>query len=179
MVTTKPTTIEDLELMPDDDYRYTLIRGVLYRMPPPKPRHGRVNNTVGRHLGNFVVEHELGVVYTESGFALHRDPDVLVGPDIAFVRADRVPPDEDSYPDLAPDLVVEILSPSNTPSLVEEKLAEYAVAGVPLVWVFDPRRRTVRVRGADGTDRLLTEADELDGGEVVPGFRMSVARFFA
>lgn len=179
MVTTKLTTIEDLELLPDDDYRYTLIRGVLYRMPPPKPRHGRVTTATAMTIGSFVHDRNLGDVYTESGFALRRDPDVLVGPDVAFVRAERLPPDEDSYPDLAPDLAVEILSPSNTPSLVEEKLAEYVAAGVPLVWVFDPRRRTIRVRAADGRERLLTETDELDGGEVLPVFRMPVARFFA
>jgi Uma2 family endonuclease len=177
--TTKLMTIAEMERLPDDDYRYTLIRGVLHRMPPPMPRHGRTTTTVIVVLGAFVRDHNLGVVYNESGFALARDPDVLVGPDVAFVRADRVPADEDSYPDLAPDLVVEVLSPSNMPALVAEKLAEYDRAGVPLVWIFDPRRRTVRVRAADGSDRVLTEGDELDGGDVLPGFRLAVARFFA
>ena len=131
MSTATVTTIDELDRMPDDGYRYTLLRGALHRMPP-KLRHGRViTNTVLR-VGAFVRERGLGRVYTEIGFALHRNPDVLVGPDVAFVRADRVPLDEDSYPDLAPDLVIEVLSPSNTPHLVEQKLAEHAAAGVPL-----------------------------------------------
>ena len=178
MVTTKLTTVEDVERLPDDEYRYALIRGVLYRMPPPKPRHGRITTRVVRHLSAYVDEHNLGIVYTESGFVLARDPDVLLGPDVAFVRADRLPPDEDQYPDLAPDLAVEVLSPSNTGPDVEDKIREYLAAGVPLIWLLDPRRRTVRVRAADGTDRLLNEADALDGGDVLPGFRLPVARLF-
>jgi len=178
MATTKLMTIEDVEHLPDDDYRYSLIRGVLYRMPPPKPRHGRVTTSVVLHLGAFVRERGLGVVYTESGFALHRDPDVLLGPDVAFVRADRLPDDEDSYPDLAPDLAVEVLSPSNTPALVAEKLTEYAAAGVPLVWVLDPQRRTARVVTRSGSDRLLSADDELGGDMVLPGFCVLVDRLF-
>ena len=178
MVATGLMTIEELEQLPDDGYRYTLIRGVLYRMPPPKPCHGRITTTVAGYLRSFVAEHRLGIVSSNSGFVLARDPDVLLGPDVAFVRADRLPPDEDRYPDLAPDLAVEILSPSNTGPDVEDKIREYLAAGVPLIWLVDPRRRTVRVRAADGTDHLLTEADELDGGDVLPGFRLPVARLF-
>ena len=78
-----------------------------------------------------------------------------------------------------PDLVVEVLSPSDTPAEVEEKVRIYLAVGVPLVLLVDPRRRTVRVRKPDGTDRLLTEADELTGEEVLPDFRLPVARLFA
>ena len=145
-------------------------------MAPPKFRHGRVAMV---YLWTFLHEHELGAGVTESGFALRRDPAVLVGQDVAFIRSDRVPIDEDSYPDLAPDLVVDVLSPSNAPAPVEDELAEYAATGVPLAWVPDPKRRTARVRRADGTTVVLTEADELEGGEVRPGFRLRVARLFA
>ena len=176
--TTELVRVEDVERLPDDDYRYALIRVVLYRMPPPKPRHGRITTTVAGYLWSFVAEHRLGIVYSNSGFVLARGPDVLLGPDVAFVRADRLPPDDDQYPDLAPDLAVEIFSPSNTGSDVEDKIREYLAAGVPLLWLLDPRRRTVRVRAADGTERVLTEADELDGGDVLPGFRLPVARLF-
>ena len=179
MATTKVWTVEDVERLPDDDYRYALIRGVLYRMPPTKPRHGRMVSTVGWYLRGFVQEHGLGVVYDQSGFILERDPDVLIAPDLAFVSRERVPAAEDEYPRLAPDLVVEVISPSETGPSIEEKVALYLEAGVRLVWALDPRRRTVRVRKPDGTDRLLTETDELDGEDVLPGFRLPVVRLFS
>ena len=179
MATTKVWTVEDVERLPDDDYRYALIRGVLYGMPPTKPRHGRITNVIGRFLGDFVDEHDLGEVYDQSGFVLERDPDVLIAPDLAFVARERVPTDEDEYPRLAPDLVVEVISPSETGPSVEQKVALYLEAGVRLVWALDPRRRTVRVRRPDGTDKVLTEADELDGEDVVPGFRLPVGRLFS
>jgi len=179
VATTRLWTVEDVEQLPDDDFRYALIRGVLYRMPPRKPKHGRVVGGVAWLLKGFVDEHRLGEVYDQSGFILEDDPDVLLGPDLAFVRADRVPADEDEYPRLAPDLVVEVVSPSDTGPSVGEKTAIYLQAGVRMVVVVDPQRRTVRVRRPGGGDRLLTEADEWDGEDVLPGFWVPVARLFA
>ena len=103
---------------------------------------------------------------------------MLLAPDVSFVRADRLPDEEGSFPDLAPDLAIEVGSPGDTRPEVEEKVREYLAGGVLLVWVFDPVRRTVRVRGADGTDRVLTEDGELDGGDVLPGFRVRVSTLF-
>ena len=70
MVTTKPTTVEDVERLPNDDHRYALIRGVLYRMSPVLPRHARVASRADRVVGSFVEEHGLGEVYVELGFVL-------------------------------------------------------------------------------------------------------------
>ena len=178
MVTTKLTTVEDVERLPDDDFRYALLWGVLYRMPPPKFVHGRVTNTIGRHVGNFVDEHGLGVVSAEAGFVLARDPDVLLEPDVAFVRADRVPIDQEVYPELAPDLVVEVVSPSNTGPAIADKVRAYLEAGVRLVWVFSPRRRSVAVHRPDQPVRELSEADDLNGEDVLPGFRVRVGSLF-
>jgi Uma2 family endonuclease len=179
MEATKLWTVEDLTQLPDDDYRYALIRGVLYRMPPPKARHGRVVLAVGAHLYRFVEEHNLGAVYDQSGFILERDPDTLLGPDLSFVQRDRVPVDENAFPDLAPDLVVEIASPSQSGPSLEEKVSIYLAVGVRLIWAIDPARRTVRVYRADGGSLLLTEHDQLDGEGVLPGFQVPIARFFA
>ena len=178
MTMTKIWTVEEVERLPDDDLRYALIEGMLYRMPPTKPRHGRVTSLANRHLGTFIEQHGLGALFDQSGFILARDPDVLLGPDLAFVRKDRLPADEDAYPFLAPDLVVEVVSPSQTGPSVEEKTEIYLGAGVRLVWALDPVRRTVRVRRPDGTDRLLGEHDALDGEDVLPGFQIPVARLF-
>jgi Uma2 family endonuclease len=179
MATTKLWTVEDVEQIPEDEFRYALIRGVLHRMPPPKARHGRIVSAVGRHLGNFVAEHRLGVIYDQSGFILERDPDTLLGPDLSFVTSDRVPVDEDAYPELAPDLVIEVASPSQTGPSIEEKANLYLAAGVSLVWVIDPSRRTVHTHRADGTSLLLTESDVIDGEDVLPGFHLPVADLFA
>ncbi len=179
MAMTKLWTVEDVEQLPDDEFRYALIRGVLHRMPPPGFRHGRVVSAVGRHLGNFIAEHQLGVIVDQSGFIFERDPDTLLGPDLSFVRSDRVPIDEDAYPEIAPDLVVEVVSPSQTGPSVEEKVAIYLATGVRLIWVIDPVRRTVRVHRANGSEQTLSEVDILDGEDVLPGFRLSIVELFA
>ncbi len=178
MVTTKLWTVEEVAQLPDDTFRYALIRGVLYRMPPPMARHGLVVGAVTWHVYGFVAERGLGVVYDQSGFILERDPDVLLSPDLAFVQHARVPENPDTYPMLAPDLVIEVASPSQTGPSIEEKVSIYLSAGVRLIWAVDPTRRTVRVRRPDGTDRVLTDRDELDGEDVLPGFHLPVVKLF-
>lgn len=179
MATTKLWTADELEQLPDDEYQYALIKGELFRMPPPKFLHGRIVLAVGAPMFQFVAEHSLGVVSDQSGFILERDPDTLLGPDLAFVQSARVPVDENAYPMLALDLVVEVASPSQSGPSIEEKTALYLEAGVRLVWAVDAARRTVRVRRPDGTDRLLTANDVLDGEDVLPGFRLPIAQLFA
>jgi Uma2 family endonuclease len=98
--------------MPDDGVRYALIEGVPDRMPPTKPRRGRAPSQANRHLGNSIEQRGFGPLSERRGFILARDPDVLPGPDLAVVRGDRVPTDEDAHPFLAPDLVVPVVSPS-------------------------------------------------------------------
>lgn len=178
MATTKLWTAEEVERLPDDEFRYALIKGVLFRMPPPMARHGRITNNAGRHIGNFVAEHNVGVVYNQSGFILERHPDVLLEPDLAFVQTARVPADETTYPVLAPDLVVEVVSPSQSGPAIEDKVAIYLAAGVRLVWAIDPVRRSVHIHRFDGSNQFLTEDDVLDGEDVLPGFQLPIAQLF-
>jgi Uma2 family endonuclease len=176
------TTAEQLEQLPDDDCRYDLIRGVLYQMSPAGGRHGMLAAELARRLGNHVVERRLGRVFgAETGFVLARDPDTVLGPDVAFVATERLPPEEewDRFPRLAPDLAAEIFSPSERGPSVREKVREYLDAGVRLVWIVDPRRRTVTVYTPDGASRVVTDSEELDGGEVLPGFRLPLAELFS
>ena len=181
MVATKLMTAAELASLPDDGFRYELDEGVLRRMPPPGFRHGRVQNRAGRVLGDHADETGAGVVVTESGFMLAGDPDRVFAPDVAFVRADRIPTDADEagYLPLAPDLVVEVLSPSDVQSDVEAKVAKYIVAGVRLVWLLDADRQTVSARRPDGWSRRYQADEELDGGDVLPTFRVRVADLFA
>jgi Uma2 family endonuclease len=178
MATTKLWTIADVERLPDDGFRYELVRGELYRMPQPQGRHGLVVAAVVWFVYGFVRERDLGRVYDQSGVVLERGPDTLLGPDLSFIRRERLPADLDAWPEVAPDLVVEVVSPSQSGPSIERKVALYLAAGVRLVWVVDPERRTVHVYRADGTDLVLTEQDELDGEDVLPGFRLPVAQLF-
>lgn len=179
-MTTKLLKAEDLYDIEDDDYRYELDRGVLVRMTPPGGRHGEIDSEIIWHIRNYLAQHPIGRVFGEVGFILARDPDVVRAPDVAFVRADRLPPEEerDKFFPFAPDLAVEILSPSDRAGMVHDKVMDYLDAGTRLVWVVAPRRRTVTVYQPGGAARVLREDDELDGGDVLPGFRLPVAALF-
>jgi Uma2 family endonuclease len=175
---TKLWTVEDVAQLPDDDLRYALIRGVPYRQLPRWPQDGRIVVAIGYRLSDYIVEHRLGFGFSGRGFILKRDPDTLLCPDLSIVRGDRWSQDEDGYPELAPDLVVEVASPSQTGPSIEEKTTIYLSVGVRLIWIIAPERRTVRVRRQGGTEALLSERDEIDGEDVLPGFRLPVRQFF-
>lgn len=180
MAITKLFTAADLARLPDDE-RYELIRGELKPMSPVGKPHGRLLFRIGTPLSRHVEERGLGAVYGgDVGVILERDPDTVLAPDIAVVRG--APPtlnDEDEgYFVLVPNLVIEIASPSNSRQELREKVAQYLEAGVPAVWLFEPRTQTVTLFDATGAETLLTETDTLDGGDVVPGFRLSVAAVF-
>jgi Uma2 family endonuclease len=110
-------------------------------------------------------------VYVESGFKLAVDPDTVRGPDIAFISQSRLPhPEPRGFPDLAPDLAVEILSPTDRPGEVLGRVGDFLEAGTKLVWVIDPHRRLARVYRPDGTEDTINAEQALDGEAVVRGF---------
>jgi Uma2 family endonuclease len=154
------------------DKRVELVRGVLVVREPAGGRHGRIALNLALQLGNHVNAHDLGAVYAaETGFALARAPDTVRAPDVAFVRRERLPtPEPTGFPDLAPDLVAEVLSPGDRPAEVLAKVADWLSAGTRLVWVVDPERRAARVYRLDGTEAIVDRAQVLDGEDVVPGF---------
>jgi Uma2 family endonuclease len=177
---TRLLTAEDVLAMPDDDYRYELVRGVLHRMPPPGFRHGQVVARTSRHLDVYAEETGSGVVFSNGGVILERNPDTVRGPDVAFVRTERLPEGADipGYLPIGPDLAVEVASPFDERREVEQKVAEYFAAGTRLVWRLDPVKRTVTVRTPDGAERVYADGDDLDGGDVLPGFRIPVSVLF-
>jgi Uma2 family endonuclease len=179
--TPKLLTAEHLAAMDDDHYKLELDEGRLVIMEPPRLWHGRVEARISALLFAFVEEHRLGVVYGgDPGFILARDPDTVRGPDVAFVRAERAlgADEENWYYEGAPDLAVEVLSPSDRPGQLAKKVKNYLDAGARLVWVVDPRARTVVVHAPDTPPRILGEGDAIDGADVLPGFRAPVAAFF-
>ena len=181
MVTTQPAastapapllTAAELLALPDDDYRYELVRGKLIRMPPPGWRHGRAVVRVASRLDRFVDEKQLGIVLAESGYHLEWEPDTVRAPDVSFISAARLPPSEfpHTYPTLAPDLAVEVLSPSERPGARREKMRDYFAAGTRLVWEIDPAQRTITVYRSTHDGTTLAATDEVTGAEVLPGF---------
>ena len=111
---------------------------------------------------------------------LTRDPDTTVGIDITYVSPEVLArqTDESSLIDGVPLLTVEILSPSDTVDEINEKIDAYLSAGVPLVWIIEPYRRTATIYRPQEPPRLVTEREELSGGMVLPGFRVSLADLF-
>lgn len=176
-------TVENLEQIESDE-RFELIRGECADMSPTTYLHGRISGRIAGSLSAFATPKNLGdVIVGEAGFVLRRDPDTVVVPDVSFIRADRVPDmnDQRRFADLVPDIVVEVLSPSDRASRVTDKVMLYLEAGAKLVWVVDADRRIVMVyRAADpSTARILREGDELDGEDVLPGFQTPVSQIFA
>jgi Uma2 family endonuclease len=175
-------TAEDLLTMADDENRYELVRGELTMMVPAGARHGRLTMRLGRAVGNFVEEHSLGEVYAaETGFQLESEPLTIRAPDVAFVRQERIPSAgvPEGFWAAAPDLVIEVISPSEGAQQVHEKVADYMRAGTHLLWVVYPATQTVMEYRPPMEARRLTAEDSLDGGDVVPGFRYPLEKLFA
>lgn len=169
-------TAEELFELPDAKH-YELVRGVPRVCEPPGGAHGRLAMHVGALLNEHVQRLGLGSVLVEAGYVLRRMPDTVRGPDISFISVARLPPDQipETFIPGAPDLAVEIISPSSRWSEVEERVADYLAGGARLVWLLDPREHRVVVRHPDRPPAVLTENDTLDGEDVVPGFTLPVA----
>ncbi len=170
-------TAEEYARLPETPgYRDELVRGRVVREPTPGWPHGRVQSQLYLRLGNFVEEHDLGYAGVETGFIVERGPDTVRGPDLWYVSRERLGDEQpEVYAELGPDLAVEVLSPSNRPREMAEKLAQYFAAGTRLAWVIDPRKRTAAVDRPGWEIRVLHEQDELEGEDVVPGFRCRLA----
>ena len=160
---------------------YELVRGRLVKVPMTGYEHGEIESNIMFALQQHVRLRGLGQVTPgDVMFRLEQDPDTLRQPDVAFVRADRLPPLEQrrSYSPVVPDLAVEIRSPSNTARELAVKVADYLRAGVRLVWVVELDTQTVTVHTSDTAPLTLSVHDEITGGSVLPAFRCPVAAFF-
>ena len=158
-----------------------LVRGEIRVMTPASGAHGVVAGALFRALDAFVEERNLGLCFPDNtGFLLPGLGDTVRSPDVAFVTADQLPREgiASGWIALAPDLIAEILSPSESNAELEAKLSDYRAAGTRLIWIVDPARRVITVRDGDLPERQLTEGDILDGGSVLPGFELSVPSLF-
>lgn len=170
-------TADDLLHLGVPNRRTELVAGVLLVREPAGYRHGKVAAELALALLAHAKAHDLGAVFAaETGFTLFTDPDTVRAPDVAFIRKDRLPdPPPAGFAALAPDLVIEVLSPDDRPGEVLAKIGDWLRAGCRLVWVVDPARRGARVYRADGSEVLVSEGDALDGEDVLPGLVVPLA----
>jgi Uma2 family endonuclease len=177
MDTSTLLTADELYRLRIPDKRTELVRGRMMVREPAGHRHGYVTARLTGRIVAHVESHALGRVYAaETGFRLARQPDTVRAPDCAFVRAERVPEIvAPAFPDLAPDLVVEVLSPDDRPGEVLAKVADWLTAGSALVWVVDPERRQARIYRADGSESQLDAGGTLSGETTLPGFACPLA----
>lgn len=175
-------TADELLALPDDGRcRHELVQGRLVSVSLASKKSVIVSDRIGRRIGNFVEEHRLGVCGgADAGFRLFDEPDTVRSPDYAFVRADRIPEGavEHGYWPGAPDLVVEVLSPSNRPAEVMEKVEDYLAAGARLMRIFDPDARAVHIFRPDRVPERLGEHGALSGEDVLPGFVLHLAEIW-
>jgi Uma2 family endonuclease len=141
----------------------------------------RIAIIISAALETYAAAHDLGLVVGEAG--MFRLPDNLVRiPDVAFARWEQFPNRElpaEAVPAIVPDLAVEILSKGNTKAEMTRKLREYFAAGSQLVWFVDPTAKTVTVHSSPTRSKVLTAAGSLDGGKLLPGFKLPVSNLFA
>src|SRR5436190_2459913 len=164
-------TADDLLRMPDDGWRYELVQGELRRMPLPGFRHGRIVSRIAAGLSNHVESNDLGIVVAAgTGFLLRQNPDEVRGADVAFISKARYEAasfsEEKHFPG-APDLAVEVVSPSDTYSEVEEKVLAWLRAGARLVVVADPKKEVFFVHRPGATPEILTADETLDASSTV------------
>jgi Uma2 family endonuclease len=173
-------TGEDLARMGDIG-RCELIDGRIVRMNPTNPWHGQIEVRIAAALEAFVRPRKLGrVLAGEVGLYTRRQPDRVRGADVLFITNETFQRRTESlsFLDVAPELVVEVLSPEDRVVELNQKLREYFEIGVRLVWVIDPKARSVHVYSSPTEMREYGETEQLTGGGVLPGFEVSVASLF-
>lgn len=179
-VAVRPMTVEEFWRLPGDGKWRVLVRGEVVETMPPGGRHGVIASEVSTRLLTWTESGPGGCVGIASGFVLHRDPDTVRGPDIFYVRAERIPASgiPEAFWELAPDVAVEIVSPHDSADEVREKVREYLTAGTRLVWVIYPRTQEVIVHTPDGLARTYSRNDVLGEFDILPGFVCTVAELF-
>jgi Uma2 family endonuclease len=187
---TGPMTIDDLLALPDDEWMYELVEGRLVRMPMGGGEASRLAVRLAVALTTFVEPHNLGAVTGADGeYDLTQPADVqetALAPDMAFVRAERIPPraspEYQRAWQLAPDIVAEVVPPNQYRPAMAEKAQRYLAAGVRLVWIIWPRYQQVdvwRLGARQQPAAKLGRGDALNGLDILPGFTYPLERLFA
>ena len=176
----KILTGEELALIPGLG-RSELVAGRIVTRIPATWKHGDLVSELDWHLRSFVKKHGSGKVLTgEVGIYVRRDPDSIRGADVVFISSERIAQiTSESYLDVAPELVVEVISPGNTWQEMRDKIEEYFAIGVAWVWIVELERRQVLVYRSPTEMTALSEPDTLKGEGVLTGFSLPLAELFA
>ena len=178
---TKLLTAEDLLRLSSQGVKGELIRGVLHETVSVGKVHARIAIRIGGEFDRHVRRHRLGQVGgSDGGVLVERAPDTVREPDIYYVSAARLPLDDqsDGYLEVVPELVVEIVSPSDSPTEVDEKIRMWLDLGVSMALVVRPANRTIVIRRPRIPAVTLSGEDTLDGGDVLPGFSLPLREIF-
>ena len=178
---TQTITAQELLKMPDDGLRYELVKGEIKKMPPAGYEHGKTSINITTPLDGHVRKNDLGAVCAaETGFLLSSDPDTVLAPDVAFISRKRIQEvgDVKGYWPGASDMAIEVISPTDIYTEVEEKALQWLNAGTRMVIVADSRKRTLTIYRSLNDITVLTVEDTLDGGDIVPGWRIAVDDIF-
>jgi len=174
-VASRGVTLEEFLDMEDPDQRLELLDGEVFEMTIPKSQHGIICGRLARYIGNFVDDHNLGWTTSNDSSVIIRGPkDSLIGPDVGFWCLERNPEIPEHYFENVPDLAVEVRSPSDRRGMMMKKVRKYVDAGVRLVWLVDPKARTVTVYAGTMDGVVLRDGDTLDGGDVLQRFHRAV-----
>jgi Uma2 family endonuclease len=179
-VANKLLTVEEFWLLPEGEGKRELVRGEVVEWMPVGGVHGEVVRRILMRLGFWAEGNGRGYVATEVGYVVRRNPDGVRAADVSFVAIERIPERgiPEGYWDLAPDLAVEVVSPSETAEEIWEKVNDYLAVGTPAVWVIYPRTQQVAVFAPDGSSHTLNKNDTLGDGKILPGFSCKVAELF-
>jgi Uma2 family endonuclease len=182
------TTIAERRYTPENLLKITdrlmpeLIDGRLVEREPIGQKADALVSRLGYWIGSFVDQHDLGLVNGGQGSdqIFPDDPGKVRIPDASFTRRDRLPSGRPAkgHARVAPDLIVEVISPNDTATELDEKIEDFFAAGVALIWVLNPETRTIQVYRRDGTSARLRPGDSLDGEDILPGFRRDVEKLF-
>lgn len=174
-------TAAELLKLPRGEHRYELINGELKTMSPSSHEHGRIAMRIGALLAGFVWKHKLGEAYgAETGFLLASNPDTVLAPDAAFVREKRAREFRHlkGYWPGAPDLAVEVLSPSDYEPKTKKKVGQWLAFGAQQVWIVDAKHESVTVHRSLTDSSTFGLGDTLVAEDLLPGFSIAVADIF-
>ena len=179
-------TVEELDAMPEDGKERWLIKGEPREkeMTRRNRDHSRVEGNLAKLLGNWndkQPEPRGEVLAGEAGVILGRKPDTTVGVDVCYVSSDlaQSSPDDEVFLEGASLLMVEVLSPPDKQEEIAEKVETYVESGVKLIWLVDPRFRTIMVHRPDAPPQLFNETQTIDAEPHLPGFQVAVRQIFA